>query len=136
MLGGGGYDYQGQVQGYNITVGGGLGRTHRDEDTMVRLADPLGYVDKDDIVHAVKAIVATQRDYGRRDNRRQARLKYLVHEWGVKKFRYGMAYMLGVWARSRFRHGRACILAVWAGSSCLEHAGWALNKITISTQCY
>lgn len=35
----------------------------------------------------VKAIVATQRDYGRRDDRRQARLKYLVHEWGVDKFR-------------------------------------------------
>jgi len=35
----------------------------------------------------VKAIVATQRDYGRRDDRRQSRLKYLVHEWGVDKFR-------------------------------------------------
>lgn len=36
----------------------------------------------------VKAIVATQRDYGRRDDRRQARLKYLVHEWGVDRFRW------------------------------------------------
>jgi sulfite reductase beta subunit-like hemoprotein len=35
----------------------------------------------------IKAIVATQRDYGRRDDRRQARLKYLVHEWGIDKFR-------------------------------------------------
>ena len=37
------------------------------------LADPMGYVDKDDIHHAIKAIVATQRDYGRRDDRKQAR---------------------------------------------------------------
>lgn len=80
-------DAKGELQGYNLVVGGGLGRSHRDEDTFPRLADPLGYVDKDDIFHAVKAIVAAQRDYGRRDNRRQARLKYLVHEWGIDRFR-------------------------------------------------
>lgn len=40
-------------QGFNLTVGGGLGRTHRNEDTFPRLADPIGYVDKDDIFHAV-----------------------------------------------------------------------------------
>lgn len=59
----------------------------RNDDTFPRLADPLGYVDKEDIFHAVKAIVATQRDYGRRDDRKQARLKYLVDEWGMDKFR-------------------------------------------------
>lgn len=59
-----------EVQGYNIVVGGGLGRSHRNESTFARLADPLGYVDKDDIFHAIKAIVATQRDYGRRDDRK------------------------------------------------------------------
>ena len=61
-------------QGYDLLVGGGMGRTHRNGDTFPRLADPLGYVDKDDILHAVKAIVATQRDYGRRDDRKQVRL--------------------------------------------------------------
>lgn len=63
----------------------------RNDDTFPRLADPLGYVDKDDIFHAVKAIVAAQRDYGRRDDRKQARLKYLVQEWGIDKFRWGLA---------------------------------------------
>lgn len=62
---------------------------HRNNETFPRLADPLGYVDKEDIFHAVKAIVATQRDYGRRDDRKQARLKYLVDEWGIDKFRCG-----------------------------------------------
>mmetsp|Transcript_17171 Transcript_17171/g.47611 ORF Transcript_17171/g.47611 Transcript_17171/m.47611 type:complete len:656 (+) Transcript_17171:2425-4392(+) len=78
---------QGELQGFNLTVGGGMGRTHRNNDTFPRIADPFCYVDKDDIFHAVKAIVATQRDYGRRDDRRQARLKYLIHEWGLEKFR-------------------------------------------------
>jgi sulfite reductase (ferredoxin) len=81
------------AQGYDIVVGGGMGRTHRAPETFPRLADPLGYVDKEDIFHAVKAIVATQRDYGRRDDRRQARLKYLVQEWGIDKFRCVRACM-------------------------------------------
>ena len=77
----------GEVKGYNLVVGGGMGRSHRADETFPRLADPLGYVDKADIFHAIKAIVATQRDYGRRDDRRQARLKYLVNEWGIDRFR-------------------------------------------------
>jgi hypothetical protein len=53
-------DAAGQLQGYNIVVGGGMGRSHRNAETFPRLADPLGYVGKDDLFHAVKAIVATQ----------------------------------------------------------------------------
>ncbi len=80
-------DKKGNVTGYNLLVGGGMGRALRNSATYARLADPLGYVDKADIFHAVKAIVAVQRDYGRRDDRKQARLKYLVAEWGIDKFR-------------------------------------------------
>jgi len=76
-----------KVKGYNILVGGGMGRTHRNSDTFPRLADPLGFVPAADLFHAVKAVVAVQRDYGRRDDRKQARLKYLVHEWGLERFR-------------------------------------------------
>ncbi|GIL61196.1 hypothetical protein Vafri_15584 [Volvox africanus] len=88
-------DDKGEVKGYNLVVGGGMGRTHRDEDTFPRLADPLGYVEKDDIFHAVKAVVAAQRDYGRRDNRKQARLKYLVSEWGIDRFRSVVEQYMG-----------------------------------------
>eukprot|EP00878_Enallax_costatus_P011380 GHUV01011883.1.p1 GENE.GHUV01011883.1~~GHUV01011883.1.p1 ORF type:complete len:376 (+),score=104.69 GHUV01011883.1:903-2030(+) len=88
-------DEKGELQGFNLLVGGGMGRTHRNEDTFPRLADPLGYVDKDDIFHAIKAIVAAQRDYGRRDDRKQARLKYLVDEWGLDKFRSVVEQYLG-----------------------------------------
>jgi sulfite reductase (ferredoxin) len=78
---------QGEVQGFNILAGGGLARTHNKEETFPRLADEIGYVDKADIYDLVKAIVAAQRDYGDRHNRRHARLKYLLHDWGVEKFR-------------------------------------------------
>ncbi len=79
-------DDKGEVLGFNIYAGGGLGRTHNKEETFARIADPIGYVPKDDIYDLVKAIVATQRDYGDRTNRRHARMKYLIHDWGVAKF--------------------------------------------------
>ena len=77
----------GSLKGFNIYAGGGLGRTHRKEETFARLADPIGYVEGKDVYDAVKAIVCTQRDYGNRNDRRQSRLKYLINEWGVEKFR-------------------------------------------------
>ncbi|MGQ4648320.1 sulfite reductase, ferredoxin dependent [Lyngbya aestuarii] len=78
---------QGELEGFNVLAGGGLGRTHNKEETFARAADALGYVAKDDVYDLLKAIVATQRDYGDRVNRRHARMKYLLHDWGVEKFR-------------------------------------------------
>ncbi|KAK9919120.1 hypothetical protein WJX75_009543 [Coccomyxa subellipsoidea] len=80
-------DDAGEVLGYNLLVGGGMGRTARNAATFARLADPLGFVAKDDIFHALKAILAAQRDYGRRDDRKFSRLKYLIADWGIDKFR-------------------------------------------------
>lgn len=64
-----------------------MGRTHRVETTFPRLGEPLGYVPKEDILYAIKAIVVTQRENGRRDDRRYSRMKYLIGEWGIEKFR-------------------------------------------------
>jgi sulfite reductase (ferredoxin) len=79
-------DGSGELQGFNVLAGGGLGRTHNKEETFPRTADPIGYVDKADVYDLIKAIVATQRDYGNRTERRRARMKYLLEEWGVEKF--------------------------------------------------
>ncbi|XP_008786139.3 sulfite reductase [ferredoxin], chloroplastic-like [Phoenix dactylifera] len=80
-------DSDGEPQGFNIYVGGGMGRTLRVETTFPCLGQPLGYVPKEDILYAVKAIVVTQRENGRRDDRKYSRMKYLVNEWGIEKFR-------------------------------------------------
>ncbi|MGB3514293.1 MAG: sulfite reductase, ferredoxin dependent [Microcoleaceae cyanobacterium] len=77
----------GELAGFNVIAGGGLGRTHRKEETFPCLAQEIGYVAKEDIYDLIKAIVATQRDYGDRSNRRHARMKYLIHDWGVEKFK-------------------------------------------------
>jgi sulfite reductase (ferredoxin) len=85
----------GHLEGFNILAGGGMGRTHNKEETFARVADEIGYVDKEDVFDAVKAIVATQRDYGDRVNRRHARMKYLLHDWGVERFREQVESYLG-----------------------------------------
>jgi sulfite reductase (ferredoxin) len=78
---------QHELEGFNVYAGGGMGRTHGKEETFPRIADPICYVAKADVYDLVKAIVATQRDYGDRTDRRHARMKYLIEEWGVEKFR-------------------------------------------------
>ena len=80
-------DPQGRPQGCNVYVGGGMGRTHNKEETFARTADPLGFVAYDHVLDLVQAIVALQRDHGDRQQRRHARMKYLIHDRGVGWFK-------------------------------------------------
>ncbi|MEK6797503.1 MAG: NADPH-dependent assimilatory sulfite reductase hemoprotein subunit [Planctomycetota bacterium] len=77
----------GSVVGYNVVVGGGMGMTHGKEDTIARLAEPLGFVRPGDAVEAVRTIATVFRDHGNRADRRHARLKYVIHQWGIDRFR-------------------------------------------------
>lgn len=80
-------DDAGETVGYNVIVGGGMGRTHRKETTFARTGDHLGFVPADKLWDVCKAIVATQRDHGDRVTRATARMKYLVHKLGIDAFR-------------------------------------------------
>lgn len=80
-------DRSGRLRGCNVYVGGGMGRTHRKEETFARTADALGYVKGGDVLALVQAVVALQRDHGDREQRRHARLKYLLHDRGLDWFR-------------------------------------------------
>ena len=75
------------MSGYNVYVGGGLGRTHGKETTFARAASPLGFFTEAELVPVLKAIVAAQRDHGNREVRANARLKYLVHTLGEANFK-------------------------------------------------
>lgn len=76
-----------KVKGYNIAVGGGMGRTHGKEETMPFAAEHLGYVEAKDMFNVVKSILCVQRDHGRRDDRKMSRFKYVVAEFGIDKIR-------------------------------------------------
>jgi sulfite reductase (ferredoxin) len=77
----------GAVAGYNLLVGGGMGMTHGNANTFPHLARPICYVPTADVVAAAEAVVRLFRDHGNRADRKRARIKYLVHDWGVAKFR-------------------------------------------------
>ena len=77
----------GQPVGYNLYVGGGQGQTNSKPDTYPLLAQPIAYLDPDEVVPAAEAVCKLFRDHGNRADRRRARLKYVVHDWGVEKVR-------------------------------------------------
>mmetsp|Transcript_10525 Transcript_10525/g.16155 ORF Transcript_10525/g.16155 Transcript_10525/m.16155 type:complete len:631 (-) Transcript_10525:67-1959(-) len=80
-------DETGELEGFNVMVGGGMGRSHNKESTFARAADHLGFVPKEDIMEVMKSILAAQRDHGNRDVRANARMKYLVHTLGIDNFK-------------------------------------------------
>jgi len=85
----------GQLVGYNVLVGGGLGATPSDQDTFPRLGDRMAYIAYDDVLPVVTAIVMVQRDFGNRADRKRARMKYLVHDWGLPRFKAKVEEYLG-----------------------------------------
>ena len=77
----------GKLLGYNVLCGGGSGRTHGNANTFPSLGRAMCFVPPEDVVAMAEAVVKVFRDHGNRADRKQARLKYLVNAWGVKKFR-------------------------------------------------
>ncbi len=107
----------GKVVGANVLVGGGFGLTHRKADTFARLASPLGYVDAADVAKAVKVVAAIFRDEGNRADRRHARLKYLIEEWGMDRFRAEFSKRAAAYDGK----GGPFALKPWADLPPLEH---------------
>ncbi|MCI0464766.1 MAG: NADPH-dependent assimilatory sulfite reductase hemoprotein subunit, partial [Gemmataceae bacterium] len=85
----------GSIVGYNVLVGGGMGMTHGNASTFPYLAKPICYVPARAVVGAASAVVKLFRDHGNRADRKRARIKYLVHDWGVEKFRAVLAGYVG-----------------------------------------
>ncbi len=77
----------GKIAGYNVLVGGGMGTTPSAAKTYPRIADKLTFATPDQVVAVAEAIVKVQRDHGNREDRKIARLKYLIEAWGLPKFK-------------------------------------------------
>lgn len=80
-------DGEGGLGAFNVMVGGGMGRTRNKPDTYAAVAQPLASVPADRVVATSQAVVAVQRDFGNRSDRRHARLKYLLADRGLAWFR-------------------------------------------------
>jgi sulfite reductase (ferredoxin) len=81
------FDDANQLIGYNVLAGGGMGITHNNEQTIARLADEVAFIAPQHAVETVAAIVTIHRDFGDRENRKHARLKYILHDRGLAWFR-------------------------------------------------
>jgi len=73
-------------EGFNVAIGGGLGVTHGNKKTYPRRSDIIGFVPKDKVLDVCWQIAAVQRDYGNREDRKLARLKYTLDRLGLDFF--------------------------------------------------
>lgn len=85
-----------QIVGYNVLVGGGMGMTHGNAHTFPFVARAMCYIPAAELVPTAEAVIRLFRDHGNRGDRKRARIKYLVHDWGVDRFREVLAGYLRV----------------------------------------
>lgn len=78
----------GKLVGFNVLVGGGLAMTHGDKSTYPRLSSDFGFISLADTLVVAEAVIATQRDHGNRSNRRNAKTKYTLDNFGLDNFKY------------------------------------------------
>ena len=87
---------KGQLIGFNVLVGGGLAMTHGDKSTYPRCADDFGFIPLGKTLDVAAAVVSTQRDWGNRSNRKNAKTKYTLDRVGIDVFKAEVEKRAGV----------------------------------------
>lgn len=77
----------GRLIGFNLLVGGGLSIEHGNKETYARTASEFGFLPLDKTLAVAEAVVTTQRDWGNRTNRKNAKTKYTLERVGVETFK-------------------------------------------------
>ena len=101
--------------GFTLLVGGGFGMSAGVKATHPCIAEPLASVEPERLAAAVETIITIHRDYGNRTNRKLARLKYVLEEWGLARFKAEFESRLGAPAAPPEP-------LEWASAS--DHFGW------------
>ncbi|MHC6528463.1 assimilatory sulfite reductase (NADPH) hemoprotein subunit [Vibrio proteolyticus] len=86
----------GKLVGFNVLVGGGLAMTHGDTSTYPRRADDFGFIPLEKTLDVAEAVVTTQRDWGNRSNRKNAKTKYTLDRVGSDVFKAEVEKRAGV----------------------------------------
>ncbi len=77
---------KGNIVGYNIVAGGGLGSTFGARETYPRTGNVIGFCTPEQVVEIAEKVVEVQRDNGDRKDRKKARLKYTIDRLGLDWF--------------------------------------------------
>ncbi|RMG84248.1 MAG: ferredoxin--nitrite reductase [Chloroflexi bacterium] len=101
--------------GFNVVVGGALG------GTSPYLAEPLDvFVRPEEATPLCRAILTVFRDNGNRDKRHQGRLKWLLWEWGIERFR---EEVMKVYGAELPRAGQSALYPADEHSLASDHIG-------------
>lgn len=73
----------GKIAGFNVAIGGGMGRTDKAPHTYPRTASVIGFITPDRLISVTEAVMGVQRDYGNRADRSRARFKYTIDDKGL-----------------------------------------------------
>lgn len=87
---------EGELVGFNLVAGGGMGSTHGEVETFPRLADDFGFIKAEDTIKFAEAVMTVQRDWGNRSNRKRSRLKYTIVDHSFEAFKAEVEKRAGV----------------------------------------
>ncbi|KAJ3784367.1 hypothetical protein GGU10DRAFT_357991 [Lentinula aff. detonsa] len=88
-------DDNGELAGFNVTVGGGMGVTHGNKKTYPRTGDIIGFCTPEQGKFVAEKVMLTQRDNGNRADRKNARVKYTIDRMGLDVFKAEVEKRLG-----------------------------------------
>ncbi|KAK2465640.1 hypothetical protein APHAL10511_002184 [Amanita phalloides] len=88
-------DAGGELTGFNVAVGGGMGVTHGNKKTYPRAASIIGFCTIKQGKYVAEKIMLVQRDNGNRVDRKNARLKYTIDRMGLDTFKAKVEELLG-----------------------------------------
>ncbi|QCI21715.1 assimilatory sulfite reductase (NADPH) hemoprotein subunit [Buchnera aphidicola (Hyadaphis tataricae)] len=84
------------IIGFNVLIGGGLSFVHGNKLTWPFLAQELGYISIEKTLLIAESIVTTQRDWGNRTNRNNAKTRYTIKNVGLENFKREVERRSGV----------------------------------------
>ncbi|SFU40401.1 sulfite reductase (NADPH) beta subunit [Nitrosomonas eutropha] len=94
----------GKIAGFNIAIGGGMGRTDKAPHTYPRTASVIGFITPDRLISVTEAIMGVQRDYGNRADRSRARFKYTIDDKGLDWIKLAIEDRAGLLEPARSYH--------------------------------
>lgn len=86
---------RGELLGFNVAIGGGMGASHGDPSTYPRLGSMIGFVEPEQLLRTAEGVIEVQRDHGDRKERKHARLKYTVDRMGLAAFKAELEQRIG-----------------------------------------
>ena len=86
----------GKLIGFNLLLGGGLSIDHGNKATYARTASEIGFLPLDKTLEVAAAVVTTQRDWGNRTDRKNAKTKYTLERVGVDVFKAEVERRAGI----------------------------------------